>query len=274
MSPWLDNPVIQSAAIPFVVALAVALTLRRAGGLWAGLGFAAALGASIYFTIGFQLLPLTSIRKILVAGAAAVLVGILLESVLRDRRIRLWLPTIAGAAAALWIIWPVIARSHGAELAWLIVPVAGYVAWLMAGIETLDSRPARTVVAVLMLAIGTGVSALLGASALMGQLGGAVGAALGAYVAAFLLRGEFTPGRALTIPATLLCALIGVAAVVYARLPWYSLVPLALIPLSARLPLASERKRIATITLASLYTLPPALAAIFITWRVAGAPPI
>jgi hypothetical protein len=65
-----------------------------------------------------------------------------------------------------------------------------------------------------------------------------------------------------------------VAAVHYASLPWYSLAPLALIPLLARLPLPAGRSRFSAILLASIYMLPAAAAAILITWRVAGAPPL
>jgi hypothetical protein len=204
-----------------------------------------------------------------------VVVGLMLESGLRDRRVRLWLPPAAGAAVVLWIIWPVLLRSEGAALATLALAAPAYVAWLLlAGIEPLAARPTRALVAILMLGTGTGVTALLGASALMGQLGGAVAAATGAYILVFLLRGEFSPGRTLLLPATLLCALAGVAAVVYASLPWYSLAPLALIPLLAHLPLPRAGRPIAAVVVAVLYTLPAALAAIIITWRVAGAPPI
>lgn len=274
MSPWLDNPILQSAVIPFMVALIAALVLRRTDAPWAGLGFALAYGTSVYFTTGFQLLPLTSTRKILLAAAGAVFAGLVLETLVRDRRMRLWLPAVAGAVAALWVIWPIVLRSQGAELGWIILPAVAYTAWLMASGTSLDSKPVRAVIAALMLAVGTGVSALLGASALMGQLGSAVAAAVGAYVLVFLLQGEFAPGRTLTFPALLLCALIGVSAVVYASLPWYSLAPLALIPLLARLPLPTAGKRVTRIMLISLYTLPAALAAIIVTWRVTGAPPL
>lgn len=274
MSPWLDNVIVQSAVIPFVVGLIAALALRRTGAPWSGLGFALAFGSAAYFIAGFQLLPLTSTRKILAAAAFAVPVAVVLDTLVRDRRIRLWLPAAATAAAAVWVIWPVILRSEGAAIVWVTLPALVYAAWVTAGVELLEPRPAKAAVAVMMLAIGTGISALLGASALLGQLGGAAAAAVGAYVLAFLWRGEFTPGRTLALPATLLCVLIGVAAVHYASLPWYSLAPLALIPLLARLPLPSGRSRFSAVLLASLYMLPGAAAAILITWRVAGAPPL
>lgn len=274
MSPWLDNVFVQSALIPFVVALIAALALRGAGAPWAGLGFPLAFGAAAYLIAGFQFLPLTSTRKILLAGAGAVVVALTLDTLVRDRRLRLWLPAAAAAAVTLWVIWPVVTRTEGAALAGVIGPALAYTAWLTLGTDTLEPRPVRSVVAVLMLAIGTGISALLGATALMGQLGGAVAAAVGAYLLIFLWRGEFAPGRTLTLPATLLCALLGVAALHFARLPWYSLAPLTLIPLLARLPVPETRNRFIPIALAALYTLPAAAAAILITLAVSGAPPI
>ncbi|MCC6207498.1 MAG: hypothetical protein IT488_05040 [Gammaproteobacteria bacterium] len=274
MSPWLDNIFVQSAVIPFVVALIAAVALRGAGVPWAGLGFPLAFGAAAYFIAGFQFLPLTSTRKILLAAAGAVILGLVLDTFIRGRRIRLWLPVLTAAAATLWVIWAVVTRTEVAALAGVLVPVLAYAAWLVAGIDTLESRPARSLIAVLMLALGTGVSALLGATALMGQLGGAVAAAAGAYLLVFLWRGEFHPGRTLLLPAALLCALLGVAALHFARLPWYSLAPLTLIPLLARLPTPQGHNRFIPIVLTSLYTLPAAAAAILITLAVAGAPPI
>lgn len=273
MSPWLDNVFVQSAVIPFVVALIAALVLRGTGAPWAGLGFPLAFGAAAYLIAGFQFLPLTSTRKILLAGAGAVVVALLLDTLVRDRRARLWLP-VAAAAVALWVIWPLVTRTEGAALAGVIVPALAYTAWLTFSTDTLESRPVRSVVTVLMLATGTGISALLGATALMGQLGGAVAAAVGAYLLVFLWRGEFAPGRTLILPATLLCALLGVAAFHFARLPWYSLAPLTLIPLLARLPVPAGRNRFIPIVLTALYTLPAAAAAILITLAVAGTPPI
>ncbi|MCC6301979.1 MAG: hypothetical protein IT489_04160 [Gammaproteobacteria bacterium] len=275
MSPWLDNVLVQSAVIPFVVALIAGLALRRAAAPWAGLGLPLGFAAAAYFIAGFQFLPLTSTRKILLAAAGAVVVAVVLDTLARDRRVRLWLPALAAAAVALWVLWPVVTRTEGAAaLAAMLLPALGYTAWLIAGTDTLESRPVRSVVAVLMLAVGTGVSALLGATALMGQLGGAVAAAVGAYLLIFLWRGEFAPGRTLTLPATLLCALLGIAAVHFARLPWYSLAPLTLIPLLVRLPVPQGRNHFIPIVLAALYTLPAAAAAILITLAVAGAPPI
>lgn len=275
MSPWLDDVFVQSAVIPFVVALIAALALRRTPAPWSGLGFPLGFAAAAYLIAGFQFLPLTSTRKILLAAAGAVVVAVFLDTLVRERRVRLWLLAVAAAAVALWILWPIVARTEGAvALAALLLPALGYCAWLTAGIDALETRPARSVTAVFMLAVGTGISALLGATALMGQLGGAVAAAVGAYLLIFLWRGEFAPGRTLTLTATLLCVLLGVAALHFARLPWYSLAPLTLIPLLARLPLPEGRNRFIPIILASLYTLPAAAAAILITLAVAGAPPI
>lgn len=274
MSPWLDNVFVQSALLPFAVGLIAALVLRRAGAPWAGLGFALAFGAAAYLVAGFQFLPLTSTRKILLAAAAAVLLGLVLDLLPRDRRLRLWLPAAGAAAAALWVLWPVLLRSEGAQIAWVALPALAYAAWLVTGTEVLDRTPVKTTVAALMLALGTGVSALLGATALMGQLGGAAAAAVGAYVLVFLWRGPYAPGRTLTLPATLLSALLGISAVQYASLPWFSLAPLALIPLLARLPLPAGGGRVGPVLLSSIYMLPGAAAAILITWRIAGAPPL
>lgn len=239
---------------------------------WAGFGFALAFGAAAYLIAGFQLLPLTSTRKILLAAAGAVAVGLVLDTLVSDRRVHL-APATGAAAATLWVLWPVLLRSEGAQLAWVALPALAYTGWLVAGTQALEPAPVKTTVAALMLGLGTGVSALLGASALMGQLGGAVAAAVGAYVLAFLWRGPYAgthadpAGDAVVRPHRRQRGALRQPA-------WYSLAPLALIPLLARLPLPAGRGGLGAIALASLYTLPAAAAAIIITWRVAGAPPL
>ena len=72
MNDLLANPAIQSGIIPFLIALIAAWGLRRLGWVWSGLGFAIAYYVSVYLAAGFQLTPLTSTRKILILGMAAI----------------------------------------------------------------------------------------------------------------------------------------------------------------------------------------------------------
>jgi hypothetical protein len=273
MSDWLNHPAVQSAVIPFVVAFVIAWLLRPHGGVLAGLGWAVACGIAVYFIAGFQWSPLTSTRKVIVAGAAALALGLVVEFVLRGRTARYWLLALFGAGTALWLIWPLALGKHGRELWLFAVPAAAYGAWLVAGLEGLNSRPVNLVVASLALAAATAFAALLGASALLGQLGGAVAAAVGAYAVVFLASGEFQPRSPFSAPVAAASALIGLAAVVYAKLPWTALVALAAIPALAQLPVPRGWGVLPRGLLAALYTFPAAAVAIALTWRVTGPPP-
>jgi hypothetical protein len=273
MEAWLNNPMFQSAIAPFVIAFVAALLLRPLGGWVAGLGFAAAFYTAVWMIVGFQFMPLTSTRKLLLAGAGAVAVGLLIE--LAPRTLDRWRPWALGAAAAgvaLWMIWPMVPRREGMELWLLVIPALAYAAWLVGGVDTLRDKPVATVVACLALGIGTGVSALLGSSALLGQLGGAVAAAVGAYALVYLIRGEFAPRGGFTVPVALLSATIGIASVVFARLPWYSLLPLLLVPLLAHLPVPQRWGMLGKGLVSAAWILPAAGAAIAITWHASGPP--
>jgi hypothetical protein len=270
---WLNNPMFQSAVAPFAIAFIVALLLRPLGGWLAGLGFAAAFYTAVWMIVGFQFMPLTSTRKLLLAGAGAVVVGLLIELMPRFfDRLRPWVLGAGAAGVALWMIWPMVPRREGMELWLLVIPALAYAAWLVGGVDTLRDKPVATVIACLALGIGTGVSAVLGSSALLGQLGGAVAAAVGAYALVFLIRGEFAPRGGFSVPVPLLAATIGIASVVFARLPWYSLLPLVLVPLLAHLPVPQRWGVLARGLLMSAFVLPAAIAAIAITHYVKGPP--
>lgn len=273
MNELLSNPMIQSGLIPFVVAFAAAWGLSRVNTTAAGLAFALACAVAIHFIIGFQFTPLTSTRKLILAGAGGVVLGLLADLLLRQHRARPWLLAAAGAGAALWLIWPRVPRLDGTALWLMLICAPAYTAWLVASIDGLNARPVNLVVAVLTLALGTAVSAVLGSSALLGQLGGVVAAAAGAYALVFLIRGDFRPGGAFTVAAAALLALIAVSTIVYARqLPWHVLLPLAAIPLLARLPVPAHHGVIARGLLVTLYTAPAAALAIGLAWRITGAP--
>lgn len=273
MSAWLNHPAVQSALIPFVIAFVVAWLLRPHGGALAGLALAIACGVAVYLIAGFHWMPFTSTRKVILAGAAAVALGLVIELFLRGRVSRYWLLALFGAAAALWLIWPLALNKQGKELWLFSVPALAYAAWLAVGLEGLNARPVNLVVGSLALSVATAFAALLGASALLGQLGGAVAAATGAFAIVFLLSGEFEPRSVFSAPVAIASALLGIAAMAYARLPWTALAALAAIPLLAQIPVPRSWGVLPRGLLAALYTFPAAAVAIALTWRVTGPPP-
>jgi len=274
MNQLLANPAFQSGVVPFIVALVAALLLRPLGPAVAGIGFPVAYYVSAYLVTGLQFMPLTSTRKMLLVGLAAAALGLVLDWISPRKRSVPLLLAVLGAAAVLWMIWPVIVRKEGAELWSTTAASLVYAGWLIGTVHGLRGRPDGAAVAALALGLGTGISALLGASALLGQLGIAVGAAAGAYVLLDLSRWPIPTGSSFILPAVTLGAMVGVAAVVYARLPWYSLLPLAALPLLMRIPLPSNfsgRRRVLALC---AIAVPAAALAMFLTWRVTGAPPL
>lgn len=273
MNTLAADPLFQSALVPFVLSLVVALLLRPHGWVWAGLSAVVGFAGTVYLLTGFEFFPLRSDRKILLLGAGAVVLGVALD-LLPWRRWLFGLLFVVAAGAAVWLIWPRFRFMEGAALWALFIAGPAYVAWLVVSCQALRQRSLQADSAVFALALGTGISALLGATALYGQLAGAVAAAVGARLLLHLLARPVAAGSVMLVPLVGVTALLGLGAVVYAKLPWYCLLVLALVPLAIRLPLPAALPRWLLTVVTVLIALLPAGLAIFLTWRETGAPPI
>ena len=97
---------------------------------------------------------------------------------------------------------------------------------------------------------------------------------MGARLLLHLFGKSVAAGSLMLVPLVSVSALLGLGAVVYAKLPWYSLLVLALIPVLIRVPLSASLPRLVHMAITVLLVLLPAILAIFLTWREAGAPPI
>lgn len=268
MDALLANPAVQAAGVPFVVTLIAAWALARAGRYGSGLAVALGFFIAVALFAGIVLPPRTSSQKII----ASVLVAVPLAALLDLRwvgRQALPLAAVAGAAAALWVIWPVAMRSEGAAFWQLVLGGAVYVGWLSAATGGLRQRPIAALTAATALGLGTGSAALLGASALLGQLGLALGTAAAAAALLHLITLGQRGGRILTLPVGLAAGLVGLAAVVYSRLPWPALLALALVPPLGCLPLATTKPRLQMVIVGCL-TLAAAAAAVVLSWKSAG----
>jgi hypothetical protein len=234
MTALVENPLIQAGAAPFAVAFVVSLLLGRVR--LAGLAVAAAFAVAVALITGFTFAPLTATRKIVLLGLAAAPLGLvadLLGSIGRARAIALGL---LAAAATLWTFWPILAQKPPAD-AWLPGGVATLlVAWLVASTNAdLVTRPVEAAAAVLLLGIGAGSLAILGASALFGQYGIAIGAGAGGFLLVAMLRNRtFDAGSTLALPGALVAGLLVAGAMILAQLQWYAAVLLAFVPLAVR----------------------------------------
>ena len=211
-------------------------------------------------------MPFTSTRKILVLGIAAVLAGLLIDKLEPQSKSLLIFTFLSGAAACVWVIWPVLVRQEGIGLGLMLVSSILYTGILTAFGNNQRSDQDKGSMIALALGFGTGISAILGASALIGQLGMAIGAIAGAFLLLSLFKQELQLGSNFMLPASLLSGLLGVGVVVYASLPWYCLLPLCAIPFTSYIRLPENLTKLNALLLRAAVTLPFAVIAIAITW--------
>ncbi len=289
MQGLLTNPAVQAAVAPFTVALVLALLLRRFLPGGTGLAVIGGFFIAVLLTTGLTLQPLTATRKIIICGLVLPFVLLLLDFIAampqsaRFKRVFRALPAVLLAAAALWIIWPVVQRQEGMAIWVMAVPVMLYAAFIIHGAAALGRAQewafSAQAASVLILAMGTGATTLIAASALYSQLAFSVSAATGAVIVVGLLGGVKKTARldmltvyAAAVPVTLFAA----AATVYAQLPVLVLLCLALVLSFAWLLLCDPLKLIRlqqrwlALIAASLWTSIPVLPAIWLAWRAAG----
>ena len=274
MTEWLTTPAAQAGVVPFIVALLSAALLRKAGWYWAGGALVAGFAVAVYLSVGFQFQPWTSTRKIvaLILGAAAV--GLLYDLYPYQRRWLIPITAAAAIAAVWWVVWPVLSRSAGLEFWLLAAGISVYTAWCAVMMDALRAKPVALSGAAVALGFGAGITALLGASALLGQWGIALGVSAGALWLFVTFTRNTAIGSLAALPLGAGAALIGCAAAVYAKLPWTSLAILALIPLAARLFWFPRLPRLAQAALSMLVTAALAAAAVWFTLQRTGAPPL
>ena len=273
MNDWLNHPAIQSGVAPLVAALITAKLFNslRLSGLAVIVGFC----TTVYLVADFNFEPFTVVRKIILCGLAAAIIAPLIDLTARNGRFIRYLITAGCGSAALWVFWPILHQKETPEAAIQGVGMVMYMIWISIFMDRLSTMPISAGAAGAGLGMGVGTSALLATSALLGQLGISLGAACGAYLLIQILsRKPLSCGRTFTLPLTFLCGLIGLAAVLLAKLPWHCLPILAAIPVVAHVPLPRNwlpRKKIIAL---SILALAPAFAAVFLVWREAGGIPV
>lgn len=267
----MSNPVFQVGVAPLVAALVVALVvalLLRSLQL-GGLAVVAAFLTTMYFVSGLTFSPLTVTRKIVVLSLAAPVVGILADFAFKPTRIGAAVLALAGAAAALWVFWPVLSQKDAAE-AWLLGGAAAVAVAFMIGFGQmfLAEHAVRAGSAGLGAGLGVGIASILSASATYGLYGIAVGAGAGGFLLVQMIRGKtLAAGATFTLSAMLISGLIAAGAMILAMLPWYALLVLALVPVGARLPVPEKAPLWLQAVLLSIYSFIIAGAACALAWK-------
>ena len=276
MDQFLARPEFQSAVIPFGAALLVYAGARKFTAVaWVGAVFVAFL-VSVLLINGVTITPLTGTRKIILLVLASLIVAALAPYLVRRIELQRAVAPVLTLLALLWVFWKVVARM---EITGILLFLGGGLALVLAlawAFERIARNDARLHGAGFGLLLGVGLSATAGASALLGQLALAMAAATGGMLLAWVLTGKAVKSGSFdssisTLPYVLAAALFGLAATVFARMPWYALVPLALIPLAARLVPVKPGSRFLAALVYALPGLVIALAVAFWVWQAGGS---
>jgi hypothetical protein len=242
--------------------------ITTAAWLWALL---VAFLASAALINGLIVTPLTGTRKIILLVIASFIAAALLHRILRSDNLQRRFTTIISQVALLLVFWAVVGRMDSAAMMLFLV---GSISLVLVSehlfVRVIDN-PAQLHGAGFSLLLGVGLSATAAASALLGQLALALAAASGGAFLGWVVTGG-TSAKQSTQPITVLpyimaSALLGVAAVIFARLPWYALIPLTSIPLAVSLVPQKFESRFVNALLASLPGLVIALAVAFYVWQ-------
>jgi hypothetical protein len=235
MEDLLANPGVQAALAPFLAAFAAAAALRHARFL--GLAVALAFAVVVALTIGYSFETLTATRKMVLAGlASALLLPVLeLRRVAPSAAVRTALAA-AAAAAAVWMIWRVLQQQDASRAALHGIAAAAYMALLLESSLRAATDEVRAATISIVLGLAAGALALLGASALLAQVGIALAAGAAAVLLVHMIGLSRGPaGWTLALPGTTIAGLVGLLAVFTGALPWFCLLPTLAIPWATRL---------------------------------------
>lgn len=271
MQQILSRPEIQSAVVPFAVALVTWFGLRKVtatAGLWALL---IAFAASAVLINGLTITPLTGTRKIIMLITAALAIAAILPAILPQPKLQRTTATLIYFVALVWVFWAVVSRKPTASVVYSLIGFSVLVSALQYLFDRIATKPAELQAATLSLLLGVGLSATAAASALLGQLALALAAGCGGAYLGWVFVGDAKSGGnaqpITTLPYVLAAVLLGLAAVVFARLQWYALIPLAAIPLAVSLAPFKPESRFLQAAQASLPGLAIAIAVAFWVWH-------
>lgn len=270
METLFAHPAIQSGVAPFIFSLLVAGLFYRFQ-LVAGLSITVGFAVSVYLATGFAFDPLTSTRKIILLVLLSPIMGVLLCYLNTSSKVILQLFSLIGGLAILWILWPVVSRNPTD----MILPVLGYMiyaGWMVnIFIRLSETTSIASGTASMSTGFAVGISALVGSSALLGQMGLSLGAAGAAFLLVQLLANRDSgPGYTISFSSGLIAALVLPAAVVYAKVPWIVLPIVAIVPVIAFYPFEDDESIWKnTISLVAVMAIPIGFA-IYLTVQSAG----
>lgn len=229
---WLSHPAVQAAILPFVVALMVAVLLRR--GRFAGLAIVAGFVTLLAVTIGFSFESLAATRKMVLAGLGATVVAVGLEMATVGRE-STWRAAMAaaGGMAGVWTVWRVLEQKPMSAALLAGAAAAVYMAVLIDATARLRESAVRSTSAALLLGLGAAVAAFFGASAWLTQAGVALAGGATALLLVVLVWRTPSPllaGWVTCFPVSVVAGLICLLAVFVGGLSWYAILPVLVLP--------------------------------------------
>jgi len=268
-----NNPAVQAAVqgglVPFVVAVIVAAVLNRSRFMW--LAIVAGYAAQVALATGFSFSPLSASRKILLLALLAPLVGIAADMVAARARSTGHVTAALAGAAAVWVFITILGQKEGSQ-AWIAgAGIALFAFAMTALLVSLRDDALRTGAAALGLGLATGITALMSASVGFMTSGIAVAASAGALLLVWVVNSRpVAPGLLGTLTIGVMIALFSEGSLMLAKLPWYALVSLLLVPIAVRLPAPASASVFARTFVLCLYALVAALIPIAAVWFAPG----
>ena len=106
MNDWASHPITQSIIVPFVVAIITAKLLNHLR--LSGLAVIAGFCSTVYLVADFNFESLSSIRKIILSGLTAAVIGLLFDLISSNQKSICYLFAIACSIVGLWMSWPIL----------------------------------------------------------------------------------------------------------------------------------------------------------------------
>ncbi|MBL1293881.1 MAG: hypothetical protein COB61_008415 [Thiotrichales bacterium] len=264
----LNHPAIEAGIVPFVIALIAGAILPKRYAWWSTVVFTIAYFIAAWLILDGRLTPLSSSRKLVILGMGAVIVGVISHLSCSAATLQRIFITLAVIAVG-WLIWPRLMRLDITQQLIMGGGAAIYAIWLTFAFHQLRDEDIASSISATILGLATGLCALVGASSLLGELGIAIGASAAA-ISLYGLSRRIDHSAGFYFSVSVLCALIGIASVLYAKVPWHVLIALASIPLAAMLFEWRYKSGLLRIIKLSIFLLIPAGIAVFLTEHAAG----
>ena len=266
LSTLIYHPVIYAGLLPLMTTMAVCALPGKAANTKAAAGVLVGFLVSAWMAIGSGLLVYDSTAKLVWAAVPAFATGWLFAE--RPQRLRLLLALLAIALPA-WLIAPVIAREGvGALAVYWYLPLFNL--YLLFTFDRVIGSRRENLAALLALATGVGLCAVVGASILYGERSLSLAAGVGALALRYLLRLDPGTGKALVLPLTVMLGTLAGISTVYASVPATTLLFLAFIPWAVKLPVRRGFGPARSFALTLGYGLVPGLLAIAYVWNIVG----